>query len=261
MTDHVGNDETHFQRAYLEGRLGGMHVVAGRHDFQLGDANLYDTRMDGIKVSYGNKVKVGAYYGKPADVQNYGYILRYSNGAGAWYKKFWGANVGYENGKLSLNVAYDKFQDAVDAAGNDVADFKDNGVFSAQAKYNFGKVALDAIYLRSNVDGKFNHNGEVKNTSKDGVVVTAVYGGADASKVGTWDFGAKYYNQGVGTFVAHTMNGGAMNFVNEGFCGYSLTAHLTVAKNMVAGIEWFDLKGRESKDKDKTLWSELVVTF
>ncbi|MBO5637489.1 MAG: S-layer homology domain-containing protein [Acidaminococcaceae bacterium] len=262
LTNNVGEDgNTDFQRAYLEGRLGGMHVVAGRHDFQLGDANLYDTRMDGIKVSYGDKVKVGAYFGKPADVQNFGYILKYNNGAEAWYKKFWGANVGYENGKLSLNVAYDKFQDAVDAAGNDVVGFKDNGVFSAQAKYNFGKVALDAIYLRSNVDGKFNHNGEVKNTSKDGVVVTAVYGGADASKVGSWDFGAKYYNQGVGTFIAHTMNGGAMNFVNEGFCGYSLTAHLTVAKNMVAGIEWFDLKGRESKDKDKTLWSELVVTF
>ena len=261
LTDHVGNDETHFQRAYLEGRLGGMHVVAGRHDFQLGDANLYDTRMDGIKVSYGNKVKVGAYYGKPADFPA-GY-LGYSGKKGELvrYGKFWGANVGYETGKLSLNVAYDKFQKAVDDNNSKVDDFKDNGVFSAQAKYNFGKVALDAIYLRSNVDGKFNHNGEVKNTSKDGVVVTAVYGGADASKVGSWDFGAKYYNQGVGTFIAHTMNGGAMNFVNEGFCGYSLTAHLTVAKNMVAGIEWFDLKGRESKDKDKTLWSELVVTF
>ena len=264
LTNNVGEDgNTDFQRAYLEGRLGGMHVVAGRHDFQLGDANLYDTRMDGIKVSYGDKVKVGAYFGKPADFDA-GFLRfdgRAKGGTDVRYKKFWGGNVGYEVGKFGLNVAYDKFQDAMEDNGADATNVKDNGVFSAQAKYNFGKVALDAIYLRSNVDAKFNHNGVVKNASKDGVVVTAVYGGADASKVGTWDFGAKYYNQGAGTFIAHTMNGGAMNFVNEGFCGYSLTAHLTVAKNMVAGIEWFDLKGRESKDKDKTLWSELVVTF
>ena len=263
LTDNVGNEETNFQRAYVDGRIGGVKVRAGRHDFQLGDANLYDTRMDGIKISYGDKVKVGAYYGKPADF-NEGFLRfdgRAKDAAATRYKKFWGANVGYEAGKFGLNVAYDKFQDAIEDDGTDAVDVKDNGVFSVQAKYNFGKVALDAIYLRSNVDAKFNDNGVVKNTSKDGVVVTAVYGGAEASKVGSWDFGAKYYNQGAGTFIAHTMNGGAMNFVNEGFCGYSLSAHYTVAKNMVAGIEWFDLKGRESKDKDKTLWTEMVVTF
>ncbi len=264
LTNNVGEDnDVNFQRAYLDGRLGGLKVRAGRHDFQLGDANLYDTRMDGIKVSYGDKVKVGAYYGKPADFAA-GFLRfdgRAKDAAAVRYKKFWGANVGYEAGKFSINAAYDKFQDAMEDDGSDAVNVKDNGVWSVQAKYNFGKVALDAIYLRSNVDARFNDNGVVKNTSKDGVVVTAVYGGAEAAKVGSWDFGAKYYNQGVGTFIAHTMNGGAMNFVNEGFCGYSLSAHLTVAKNMVAGIEWFDLKGRESKDKDKTLWSELVVTF
>ena len=263
LTDNTGNEDTKFQRAYLEGRLGGMHVVAGRHDFQLGDANLYDTRMDGIKVSYGDKLKVGAYYGKPADFDE-GFLHfdgRATNTKGVRYKKFWGANVGYEIGKFGLNVAYDKFQDAMEDNGADATNVKDNGVFSVQAKYNFGKVALDAIYLRSNVDAKFNDGNTVKDASKDGVVVTAVYGGAQASKVGSWDFGAKYYNQGAGTFIAHTMDGGAMNFVNEGFCGYSLAAHVTVAKNMVAGLEWFDLKGRESKEKDKTLWSELVVTF
>ena len=263
LTDNVGNERTDWQRAYLDGRLGGVKVRAGRHDFQLGDANLYDTRMDGIKISYGDKVKVGAYYGKPADFDE-GFLRfdgRAKDAAAARYKKFWGANVGYEAGKFSINAAYDKFQDAIEDNGADAVNVKDNGVWSVQAKYNFGKVALDAIYLRSNVDAKFNDGNTVKDTSKDGIVVTAVYGGAQASKVGSWDFGAKYYNQGVGTFIAHTMNGGAQKFVNEGFCGYSLTAHLTVAKNMVAGIEWFDIKGRESKDKDKTLWTELVVSF
>ena len=261
LKDNVGNETTDFQRAYVDGRIGGVKVRAGRHDFQLVDANLYDTRMDGVKISYGDKVKVGAYYGKPTDgVDDLDF-----DGRGTYdvkYSKFWGANLGYEAGKWAFNVAYDKFQDGKDAAGNEVAGFKDNGVFSAQAKYAVGKVALDAIYMKSNVDAKYNNGaGVVKDANTHGVIVTAVYGGAEAAKVGSWDFGAKYYNQGAGTFIAHTMNGGAHSFTNEGFCGYSLAGHYTVAKNMVLGLEWYDLKGRESKVKDKTFWSELVMTF
>ena len=84
---------------------------------------------------------------------------------------------------------------------------------------------------------------------------------AEAAKVGSWGLVGKYYNQGAGTFVAHTMNGGAQDFLDEGFKGYSLAGYVTVAKNMVAGLEWYDLKGKESDDKEKTLWSELVVSF
>ena len=255
LTDNAGNEGTDFQRAYLEGRLGGMHVVAGRHDFQLGDANLYDTRMDGIKVSYGNKVKVGAYYGKPADFDE-GY-LKFNDKNEVRYSKFWGANVGYDSGKLFVNAAYDKFQDAVDNADNDVDGFKDNGVWSVQAGYRFGKATVDAIYLKSNVDAIY--KGEKASTK--GVVATVTYGSAEAAKVGSWGFVGKYYNQGAGTFIAHTMNGEAMDFVNEGFKGYSLAGYVTVAKNMVAGLEWYDLKGKESNDKEKTLWSQMVVTF
>ncbi|MDY6291384.1 MAG: S-layer homology domain-containing protein [Succiniclasticum sp.] len=262
LTDNTGNETTNFQRAYVEGRLGGVRVVAGRHDFQLGDANLYDNRMDGIKVEYGNKVKVGAYYGKPTDHE-------LSNGdlgddITVKYDRFFGANVGAEIGKFSLNVAYDKFKDAYkydkDAKATDYSnDLDDNGVFSVQAKYNFGKAALDAIFLKSNVD---TDKGYINNgASTKGLVVTASYGGAEAAKVGSWGLVGKYYNQGVGTFVAHTMNGNAQDFIKEGFKGYSLAGYVTVAKNMVAGLEWYDLKGKESKDKEKTLWSQLVVSF
>ena len=255
LTDNDGNEGTHFQRAYLDGRLGGVQVRAGRHDFQLGDANLYDTRMDGIKIAYGDKLKVGAYYGKPADFAEG--FLRYNDKDSVRYSKFFGANIGYDAGKLSLNVAYDKFKDAVDNVDHKVAGFDDNGVFSVQVGYNFGKATLGAIYLKSDVDAVY----EGKKADTDGFVVTATYGGAESAKPGTWGFTAKYYNQGAGTFVAHTMDGLAMDFVNQGFKGYSLAADLTIAKNMVATVEWFDLKGKESSEKAKTIWSQLAVTF
>ncbi len=261
LTNNVEDGATNFQRAYIEGRLGGMQVTAGRQDFQLGDANLYDTRMDGVKIAYGKKLKFGAYYGKPAD----GIDLSSEALSPDWasYNKFFGANIGYEVGKLSLNVAYDKFKDATvynakNAKLMDVSDLlDDNGVWSVQAKYDFGNASLGAIFLKSDVDGAVIN----PNASTKGIVVTATYGGAAADKVGSWGLTGKYYNQGVGTFIAHTMDGDAMAFLDEGFKGYSLAADVTVAKNMVATVEWFDLKGKESDIKAKTLWSQLAVTF
>ena len=260
--DNAGNEQTNFQRAYVDGRIGGVKVRAGRHDFQLVDANLYDTRMDGIKISYGDKFKVGAYYGKP------------TNGAGdlnyraripaedVKYDKFWGANLGYEAGKWAFNVAYDKFQDGEDAVtGADVPGFKDDGVFSVQAKYSVGKFALDAIYMKSDVDAKFVKDGVAKDVNTHGVIVTAAYGGAENAKVGSWGLVGKYYNQGAGTFIAHTSDGDPSQFVNEGFCGYSIGANYTVAKNIIAGLAYYDFKGRETKDKRRTLWTELSFAF
>ena len=261
LENNVGDEGTNFQRAYIEGRLGGLQVTAGRHDFQLGDANLYDTRMDGIKIAYGKKLKLGAYYGKPADKIDLSSGLL--NPDWLSYDKFYGANIGYEVGKLSLNAAYDKFKDATiyDNKNAKMTDFSnaldDNGVWSIQAKYDFGNASLGAIFLKSDVDG-FAVN---PNASTKGIVVTATYGGAAADKVGSWGLTGKYYNQGVGTFIAHTMDGDAMAFLAEGFKGWSIAGDVTLAKNMIATVEYFDLKGKESDIKAKTLWSQLAVTF
>ena len=47
----------------------------------------------------------------------------------------------------------------------------------------------------------------------------------------------------------------------EGYKGLYAKANVTVAKNMIAGIQYWDLKGRDSNVKNKTLWTDLVVTF
>ena len=259
--DNAGNEQTNFQRAYVDGRIGGVKVRAGRHDFQLVDANLYDTRMDGIKISYGDKFKVGAYYGKPTNgAGDLNYRARVPKEE-VKYDNVWGANIGYEAGKWAFNVAYDKFQDGKYADGTDAVGFKNDGVFSVQAKYSVGKFALDAIYMKSDVDAKFVKDGVAKDVNTHGVIVTAAYGGAENAKVGSWGLVGKYYNQGAGTFIAHTSDGDPSQFVNEGFCGYSIGANYTVAKNIIAGLAYYDFKGRETKDKRRTLWTELSFAF
>ena len=134
---------------------------------------------------------------------------------------------------------------------------KDNEITKYHCK-EIGKVLADI----HNIDLKEDYKDDTGfDPSKKGFVVTATYGGAESAKPGSWGLTAKYYNQGIGTFMAHTMDGLANDFIDEGFKGWSLAGDVTVAKNMIATVEYFDLKGKESDTKAKTIWSQLAVTF
>ena len=262
LTDNKGNEETNFQRAYLEGRLGGAKVTAGRQDFTIVDANLYDDRMDGIKAEYGSKVKVLGFYGKPTN-QYWGDTTVTYGGKNVKYDRFWGLHANADLGKFNLDAGYTKFFDGSEYTATGKKDYdkkgelEDNGVWHVGATYNFGQASLGAIYMRSGAD--FYYGGE--KADKDGFVITGTVKGAEASKPGSWGLIAKYYNQGAGTSVAHGMDGNALLFIDEGFKGWMAGGSVTFAKNMVGTVEYFDLKGKESDIKSRTLWSQMVVTF
>ena len=258
--NNAGDETTDFQRAYLEGRLGGAKVTAGRFNQTNQVPELYDTRFDGVKVTYGKNVRVGAYYGKPTNEAKTAYIAGVASD-GYLYNKAWGVNVAGDLGKnATLFAGYDKFTNSDEGtyAFDDEkvsATLDDNAVWNVGFTYNFNdKASLGAAYLKSNLD-----SGDISNK---GVVVTGTIMGAKANKVGSWGINAKYYNQGVGTFVAHTMDPSSWkDFLFEGFSGYMVGANYTVAKNMIAGVEYFDLKGKETDNHDKTLWGQMLVTF
>ncbi len=249
------NDEegegTAFQRAYLQGRLGSAKITAGRQDFTLVDGNLYDTRMDGIKAEYGKQVKLTAYYGRPTDQ------------SGAFdYDKFWGASVSGAMGKMNLSAGYDKFTNnsyeyPFIGSNWNYGDPGNDAVWNVGAKYNFGEASLGVIYMKTNInaDGPDDN----RSNSNKGLIVTGTLKGAKADQPGSWGLWTKYYNQGYGTVIAHTMNG---TYSENGFQGWGAGVNYTLAKNMVAGLEYYDLdaKGYATRST-KTLWSELVVTF
>ena len=250
LTNNTGDELTRFTVANLNGRLGGLNVTAGRmyHTVTpLGD--IYDEKMDGIEISYGKKVRFGAYYGKLA-------TARWQNGAGTvaagqGWEKSWGVNLAADLGKnVTIFTGWDEFKDSVRG-------FDDNGIFDIGAKARFGQVGVDATYLKGNSDDARKDNG---------FVATVSYGGANYAKPGSWGLEAKYYHLGDGTFVAHTMNGdyGLFSMANggAGFKGYKVAGYYTVAKNMRAGIEYYDLKDLEDSDvKARTLWTEFQIKF
>ena len=242
MNDN-GEENTDFQRAYVNGKLGGLAVQAGRYNLKVSEGNVYDNRFDGVQVSYGKDVKLTAGYGKAdpnkTELNDEGKPAQKAD-------EVVYAELSGKAGALGLAAAYYDFKDL---AGKDGID---DSIWTAAANYAFDKnFKLGAMYLNGDKDG---FDGD-----DDGYVVSASYKGAKAAKVGSWGLAAKYYDQGASTYIDHTMNGKADKM--NGFKGYSVTANYTFAKNIVGQVEYYDLEEKEGAKESKTIWSQVVFNF
>ena len=254
LKNSSGDDTLNFNQAYVSGRLGGVKVIAGKGDHYTGNGFVYDDTAEFIRATYGKDVQVSAYVGKPVTTaSDYG------------YEKMWGGEVSGKIGRLTLAAGYDEFKDSKGSAdaysGGYVPAKKgdDNGIWNVSAKYKFDDFTLGATYLHSDVDV---YSSPYNDVDTDGYVISANYKGADKNKPGTWGLFANYYDQGAGTFVAHTMYPGDWGYyMNEGFKGYMVGGGVTLAKNMVYQLHYYDLEGKESGLDDQVLWSRLQIMF
>ena len=246
-------ETTHFQRAYMQGRLGGVKVVAGRFNKSVLSSDLYGSRMDGIDLTYGAKVKLNAYYGKPTNATK-----TYLNNAAS--NRVWGVNAAADLGKtVTLFAGYDKFDvHGIDNAGNDASD----GIFSVGLNFKLGKDAkLGATYLHSSYD---EGDGARQGFKKNGFIIGAEYKGAKNDKPGSWGIAAKYYQAPAGFFVAPGWEDSDvinLDRLREGAKGWWVRANWAVAKNIIADIEYWDMKGRADNCKGKTLFTALNFAF
>ena len=289
LSDNVGNEDTKFQRAYVDGKLGGMAVRAGRYNLVIADGNIYDTRADGLELSYGNKVKVKGFAGKATDditvvpfMINDGINTEtgdITNGG-----KYWGLAVEGELAKgLKATAGYTQFKDmgtgsvAFDNGNFDKTDI-DNGIWHAGLSYDMGHFNLSAMYLKGDLsadklndrsDGNINKAID-KYLDDDGFVIGLAYKGAKAEDAGSWGAWAKYYDQGAQTYVAHTTD--ANTFGMTGFKGFGVGANYTLAKNIVANVAYYNTESKLMKElpgiaadldrtKDHRFWTDVTFTF
>jgi len=273
-------ETTHFQRAYVQGRLGGVKVQAGRINKNRLDGDLYGSRMDAVDLTYGSKVKLNAYVGKPTNMKALfkSTATKYDeNGVKSDPRGkgdlAWGVNASADLGKnFNLFVGYDEFkasnvfvaggEDVGGGAGLDgVADGKDK-IFDAGLIYKFGGGAsLGATYLHSSYD---ENDGAAKNAKDNGFVVSLAYKGAQAAKKGSWGLAAKYYQTPAGFFAVPGWEDGhaaTTTMAREGAKGWWVRANYAVAKNIVADVEYWALKSRVTDVKSKTLWTALNFYF
>ena len=240
-----GEERVAFQRAYVNGKLGGLAVQAGRYNkTDITGGNIHDNRMDGVQVSYGKDVKLTAGYGKATGVD----VIAGENKDVAY------AELGAKLGAVDAFAGYYKFDNLLKAVDDDA-------IWTVGLGFDLAKdLKLTGTYLRSDVDAVTFDNVKYNDVDKDGYVVAMAYKGAKAAKAGSWGLNASYYDQGAGTVVAHTMDG---IYFDEGFKGYSVGANYALAKNIVAGVTYYDLESKEAKGTPdaQTLWSQVVFSF
>lgn len=288
LSDNAGNEDTKFQRAYVDGKLGGMAVRAGRYNLVIADGNIYDTRADGLELSYGNKLKLKGFAGKATDDIT---VVPYMKIAGDDVLaaditnggKYWGLAVEGELAKgLKATAGYTQFKDMgtgfVEAHGGDFGKTDiDNGIWHAGLSYDMGHFNLSAMYLKGDLSAdKLNdtQDGEINKAidqylDDDGFVIGLSYKGAKAEDAGSWGAWAKYYDQGAQTYVAHTTD--ANTFGMTGFKGFGVGANYTLAKNIVANVAYYNTESKLAKalgvadkldrSKDHRFWTDVTFTF
>ena len=260
FTNNAGDEDTKFQRAYVDGKIGGVAVEAGRLPLNLVAGNLYDTRADGIVASYGKDVKVTGFYAKPT---NQGKVLADTPKIDKFeveYDNVYGAKVDAKFGVVTATAGYTVFQDAAlngykyvndKAELVESVDLDDNKIWNVGVAFDVAKnLNLSANYMKSSE--------KYVTDDDDAIVVGLSYAGAKAAKAGSFGIYANYYDQARSTVVAHTMNG---EYGTHGFKGYMVGANYTFAKNIVGAVEYYDLEDKWNSNDLKTLWSQLVFTF
>ena len=286
LNNNTGDENTSFQRAYVDGKLGGMAVRAGRYNLVIADGNIYDTRADGLELSYGNKLKLKGFAGKATDdITVVPYMA--TNGDNTFAAditnggKYWGLAVEGELAKgLKATAGYTQFKDMgtgfVEAANPGETFGKtdiDNGIWHAGLGYDMGHFNLSAMYLKGDLSAdKLGGNAQPaidKYLDDDGFVIGLAYKGAKAEDAGSWGAWAKYYDQGAQTYVAHTTD--ANTFGMTGFKGFGVGANYTLAKNIVANVAYYNTESKLAKalgvadnldrSKDHRFWTDVTFTF
>lgn len=260
LHNNSGDENTDFQRAYVQGRLGGMAVTAGRYNAFFADGNIYDARADGVELAYGDKIKVVLAAGRAAD-NIYGSMMgvegEYQNGG-----TYAGGEVQADFGAFNATAGYYNFRKIADNEEMDI----NNAIWFAGAGAHWGDFNLKAMYLRGDKSAN-----PVEGLSqddvfhKDGWTAGLAWKGATAEQVGSYGLFANYYDMGGQTFIAHTTD--AETFRLYGFKGYGVGGNYTVAKNMVATVAYYDTEAKSKlgwygyTPKARILWTDLTFSF
>ena len=239
LMDNGGNDDLDLARAYVAGRLGGMDVVAGRWNEAPFAGSVMDVDLDGVKLSYGDKVKLTALAGKAIDD-----ITNTS------------ADRVYGFGAETTMGMFDLYAGYVKADDNNVGvdGYKDKEI------YNVGVAANLNDDLTLSFDYAWGDKEYKKEVSKDGYVVGLNYKGAGA-EVGSYGLHANYYDQPVNAYLAPTYDMTKFTYNDGGYEGWSVGADYTVAKNIQLSVNYYDSESKLNDIRDKAIFSEVNFFF
>ena len=230
----TGDEKIDFARAYVEGRVGGLDVVAGRYNEVTFSGNILDANLDMARVSYGDKIKVSAAAGKAYDSVEV-------------------------NDKTMLDSDDRIYIGTLEAALGDVdayvAYFKTNSnmdkeIWNVGASYGFGDFTLSAEYMRGDK--------EYENAGKDGWWADLAWKGAEADTPGSYGIHAGYYDQSPSAYINPTTDA---EYFADGYKGWNVGVSYTFAKNIVGMVNYWDMESQTTNEDAQTIFSELYFMF
>ena len=233
----TGDEKIDFARAYVEGRVGGLDVVAGRYNEVTFSGNILDANLDMARVSYGDKIKVSAAAGKAYD----------------------SVEVDEETDKL-LDSDDRIYIGSIEAALGDVdayvAYFKTNSdmdkeIWNVGASYGFGDFTLSAEYMRGDKE-------HYANAGKDGWWADLAWKGAEADQPGSYGIHAGYYDQSPSAYIMPTTDA---QYFDDGYKGWNVGVSYTFAKNIVGMVNYWDMESQTTNKDAQTIFSELYFMF
>ena len=241
------DDDVQLNWAYVSGPIGGVKVEAGRQDFVMGD--VVDNRGDGVKLSYGDNVKVigWAYKASSSAWTNTG--NGFFDGGVEDGDRVYVAGVEGKFGVVGADLHYYKADTA-----------RENEIWELALD---GEIAKD-LTLRGSY---FYGDSDTFNGDDSGYLVGLAYRGAKASKPGSWGLYANYSDRPLATFLEPTLFAGGYavfpgdTAAGDGYQGYDVGANLTLAKNIVFNVKYADMESREGSTDTQTLWTDVVFTF
>ena len=232
--NETGDDEIDFARAYVEGRVGGLDVVAGRYNEVTFSGNILDANLDMAKVSYGDKIKVSAAAGKAYDsVEVDDTNLLDSD------DRIYIGTLEAALGDVDAYVAYFKTNTDMDKE-----------IWNVGASYGFGDFTLSAEYMRGDK--------EYYNAGKDGWWADLAWKGAEADQPGSYGIHAGYYDQSPSAYIMPTTDA---EYFADGYKGWNVGVSYTFAKNIVGMVNYWDMESQTTNKDAQTIFSELYFMF
>ena len=257
-TNESGDDDLDMNWAFVSGRVGGVKVDAGRMDFTYSD--VVDMRADGVKLVYGDDVKLTGWAYKAASDN---YVSGYDEDENG--KESNDSLV--ENGERFYTVGVEASIGVVDTAVRyyNADNWRDQEIWEAAVAGEIVKdLTLKGAYFYGDSD-MTNYDGD-----NNGWLVGLAYRGAKASEPGSWGLYANWNDRPFATYLIPTSMSGYADAPyadldeavdGDGYEGFEVGANVTLAKNIVAGVKYFDFEQREGNKDAQTLWSEVVFTF
>ena len=232
--NETGDDEIDFARAYVEGRVGGLDVVAGRYNEVTFSGNILDANLDMAKVSYGDKIKVSAAAGKAYDSVEVDDINLLDSD-----DRIYIGTLEAALGDVDAYVAYFKTNSDMDKE-----------IWNVGASYGFGDFTLSAEYMRGDK--------EYYNAGKDGWWADLAWKGAEADQPGSYGIHAGYYDQSPSAYIMPTTDA---EYFADGYKGWNVGVSYTFAKNIVGMVNYWDMESQRSNKDAQTIFSELYFMF